>query len=175
MLQVAYCDSQIYAAELNKFKTSEFFKFIFNIVESGITSKIYSQRAELIINHMNPSIEKLEYGNSLVLCESTISHAINKLIIDVPSAIEIKKCSIDACDTQVVSTLKYITFQVNDGETIKELQTYINTRTETEYINCGDNCKGVKTITTDISKMHLFIDILYWEGKLFYYYYLLKY
>lgn len=175
MLQVAYCDSQIYAAELNKFKTSEFFKFISNIVESGITSKIYSQRAELIINHMNPSIEKLEYGNSLVLCESTINHAINKLIMDVPSAIEIKKCSIDACDTQVVSTLKYITFQVNDGETIKELQTYINTRTETEYINCGDNCKGVKTITTDISKIHLFIDILYWEGKLFYYYFLLKY
>lgn len=90
MLQVAYCDSQIYSTEINTFTTSDFFRFISNIVENGITPKTYSQRAELIMNHMNPSIEMLEYGNSLVLCESTIGYAINKLIMDAPSAKEIK-------------------------------------------------------------------------------------
>lgn len=167
MLQVAYCDSQIYATELNKLKTSDFFRFISNIVESGITSKIYSQRAELIINHMSPSIQMLDYGNSLVMCESTISHAINTLIDDAPTAVEIKKCSVDACNPQVESILKYITFQVNNENNIKELQSYINTRTQTEYLNCGDICSGLKTITTNISKIHLFIDVLYWDGKLF--------
>lgn len=166
MLQVAYCDSQMYASELNKFTKSNFFGFIFNIVESGITSKTYSQRAELIINHMSPSIQMLEYGNSLVMCDSTIGYVINALM-DAPTAIEIKKCSIDACDTQVESILKYLTFQVNHDDNIKELQSYINTRTLTEYLNCGDNCSGIKTITTTISKIHLFIDILFWEGKLF--------
>jgi len=167
MLQVAYCDSQIYSTEINTFTTSDFFRFISNIVENGITPKTYSQRAELIINHMNPSIEMLEYENALVLCESTIRYAINKLIMDAPSAKEIKKCSINSCDAQVESILKYLTFQVSDKNDIKELQSYIDTRTQTEYMNCGDNCSGIKTITTAISKIHLFIDILYWEGRLF--------
>jgi len=79
--------------------------------------------------------------------------------MDALTATEIKKCSIDACDTQVESILKYITFQVNDDDNITELQSYINTRTLTVYLNCGDNCSGIKTITTNISKIHLFIDI----------------
>ncbi|CAI6354667.1 unnamed protein product [Macrosiphum euphorbiae] len=95
---------------------------------------------------MNPSIEMLEYGNSFVLCESTIGYAINKLIMDASSAKEIKKCSIDSCDTQVESILKYLTFQVSDKNDIKELHSYIDTRTQTEYMNCGDNCSGIKTI-----------------------------
>lgn len=38
---------------------------------------------------MNPDVQVLEYGNSVVKCDATISHVITALLRDIPTANEV--------------------------------------------------------------------------------------
>lgn len=51
-----------------------------------------------------------------------------------------------------------------EGE-LNTLQAFLDHRTKKEYPTCT-LCDNKKTIETKISKLHIFIDVLYWEGKL---------
>jgi len=46
------------------------------------------------------------------------------------------------------------------------LQQYLNDRTYIQQRECKNaNCEGITTIKKIISKMHIFIDVLFWEGN----------
>lgn len=48
---------------------------------------------------------------------------------------------------------------------LEYLQTFLDERTETNFINCSQiGCDNLKSVKTNISKLNLFIDIVYWEG-----------
>jgi len=109
----------------------------------------------------------LEYGNSLISCETTVGFIINELLRENPSAIETINCSSTNCNSKSERSVMYLTHQINTEGQIKDLQTFLMERTKQDYImTCGPNCDNVKTLETNISKIHLFIDALYWEGKL---------
>lgn len=113
---------------------------------------------------MNPKHQMFEYGNSLVLCDDTVGHILNSLMTDIPSAIEEISCSLNACFSRFKRNVQYVTFQINKEGDIGELQQFLDQRAVSENMNCGQNCIGTKHIYTTISKINLFIDILYWEG-----------
>jgi len=55
---------------------------------------------------------------------------------------------------------------MNNDDTISKLQKFLDDRLVDEFLICGHNsCRSLKTATTRISEMHMFIDILLWEGK----------
>lgn len=141
IFQVAYCDSQNYVADLNKLEESSYLKFIGTIVESG-TSEIYSQRADFIIRYVSPKFQKLDYGNSLTLCDNTVCHILNILLADIPSALEEISCSINTCGNRSERGVSYLTFQINKDDDLRELQSFINQTTKIEYFYCGQNCSG---------------------------------
>lgn len=143
---------------------SDFINFICKILNSGITSASYSQRADLIINNLTVEIKEMEYATTLVVCASTIGHVIDSLMEKYPSAKEISNCPV--CKNINKRKIMHFTFQINDDDNISKLQNFFDERLEKDFLICGHNdCKGLKTVTTDISKMHIFIDILIWEGK----------
>lgn len=107
-LQVSYCDSNSYGEKLNFGKKSSFFNFIEDIIKNGITAYTYSQRADIVLTSLNPAIQELEYGNSLVSCESTAGFIINELLREYPSAIEAINCSSNNCNSKWVSNLSNI-------------------------------------------------------------------
>lgn len=167
MFQVSYCDSRNYSAWVNSIKGSKFFNFITNIVASGISASTYSSRADLIMTFIKPKVQKLEYNNILAQCDDTISHVINAMLQDYPSITEDIKCSEKSCQTTSQKNHQYITFQVTSQEDINGLQNFLIERTKIKYLNCAKECGGMKTINTNVSKTHLFIDILHWEGKIY--------
>jgi len=57
----------------------------------------------------------------------------------------------------------FLTYQVNSNQLFEGLQTFINNRIISENSKCIKDC--YTTISTNLSDMHLFIDILFWEGK----------
>lgn len=87
---------------------------------------------------------------------------------DIPTAIEEISCTLNTCSANLQRNLYYITFQINKECEIGELQSFLENRTELENMNCGQKCTGLKNISTTISKTHLFIDVLYWEGRYIY-------
>ncbi|XP_022183098.1 uncharacterized protein LOC111042707 [Myzus persicae] len=81
-----------------------------------------------------------------------------------PSAKEISNCPV--CKNINERKIMHFTFQINDDDNISKLQNFFDERLEKDFLICSHNdCKGLKTVTTDISEMHLFIDILIWEGE----------
>lgn len=82
-----------------------------------------------------------------------------------PSAEKIITCSLKNCINLTEQSIMFLTYQVNKENDILQLQTFLNKQLHLYKLPCGNNCQGVKTITTNISKMHIFIDILYWEGE----------
>jgi len=143
---------------------SDFIKFICNILNYGITSTSYSNRADLIINKINVEIKQMEYDTTLVVCASTIGHVINALMEKYPSAKDISDCPV--CKHTTERKIMNFTFQMNYDDKISTLQNFLDERLVNDFLICGHNdCQGLKTVTTSISEMHIFIDILLWEGK----------
>lgn len=165
MFKVSYCDSQNYSKMVDSINT-DYFRFISNIVKNGITSATYSTRADIIMHYLDPEIRSLEYDTTLAICDTTIGNVINKLFIDLPSLKEETECSSNVCLN--ISTINYnfLTFQTDMETNIGLLQQYLNDRTYIEQRECKNaNCEGITTIKKIISKMHIFIDILFWEGN----------
>lgn len=150
---------------MNFDKKSNYFNFIEDIIKNEITAYTYSQRADIILTSLDPEIQELEYGNSLVSCETTAGFIINELLNENPSAIENIKCSSNDCNFKSESSIMYLTYQINTEGQIKDMQTFLTERVKQDYMTCGPKCDNVKTLETNISKIHLFIDVLYWEGK----------
>lgn len=165
--QVSYCDSVNYAEKLDLFQENSFLKLISNVVKNGITSSTYTKRADLITSRMNVVLEPLHYDVTLAKCDTTSGHVLSTMLNDCPTATEERLCSNEDCTRAnkiYMHNLMFLTYQINNNNSIKELQTFLDERVTSEVKKCTDNCTS--TITTHLSRMHLFIDILYLEGKI---------
>lgn len=89
-------------------------------------------------------------------------------MVNFPSIKEVIKCSSSVCPEILNRDVIYITYQTDMQNNIDQLQQFLNDRANrmVQQKCVGDYCNGVKTVTSEISNMHLFIDILYWEGNL---------
>jgi len=89
---------------------------------------------------------------------------------DFPSVTETIQCSSNCeLSKKSIHSLVYLTYETTDGK-INDLQTFLDDRQRLEISGCSrmysDNiCNGKKEIISETSEMHIFIDILYWEGK----------
>ncbi|KAL5236646.1 hypothetical protein ACI65C_004056 [Semiaphis heraclei] len=161
---VSYCDNNKYSEMFDISEKSDFIKFICNILNYGITSTSYTNRADLIINNLNVEIKQMEYDTTLVVCASTIGHVIDILMEKYPSAKAISDCTV--CKYKTERKIMHLTFQMNYDDNISTMQNFLDERLVNDFLNCGHNgCRGLKTVTTSISEMHIFIDILLWEGE----------
>lgn len=145
-------------------KKNDFLNFISKIVKNGITSTTYSERADLIINKTNPNIQQLQYNTTLVNCETTISNIVSSMFKEFPTVKEKKICSFN-CQLNNHSTKIYLSYQT-DNKKINDLQNFLDSCLRSKQTTCG-SCKGKQEVMMDISNMHIFIDIFYWEGKYF--------
>jgi len=112
----------------------------------------------------------MEYNTTLAICDSTMGNVIHSLLTEFPTIKETIRCTLN-CQTKY-NTLVYLTYQTEDGH-INNLQRFINNRQPTEQSQCtqevsGICCDRVKQIISEFSDTHLFIDVLHWEGNLFY-------
>jgi len=126
-------------------------------------------RADLILNFLEPEIRPLEYNTTMAICDSTVGLVITKLLSDYPSLKEYVTCSSMICQNNSERQFIYLTYQIDSENKISNLQQFINDRTARIYdMNCFPSCSGNKTVTSAISNMHLFIDVLIWEGNQWY-------
>lgn len=64
-------------AEVNNMENENIFlTFILTIVKKGVTSVTYKERAEIILNNLNPEINSVYYDMTLVFCNMTMSTII---------------------------------------------------------------------------------------------------
>lgn len=112
----------------------------------------------------------MQYGTTLVSCDTTINNITNSMLKEFPTLKEKSVCSLNCKPTS--NSLKftiYLSYQTVDGK-IKNLQTFLDSRLQSGESTCGHMesgifCKGIKKNITEISDMHLFIDVFYWEGN----------
>ncbi|KAF0711022.1 Uncharacterized protein FWK35_00031160 [Aphis craccivora] len=167
LIMVSYCDSILYAENIDSVGQSQFLNFITKIIKNGITSSTYTERADIIITKLNPELKLTEYNTTLAICDSTMGNVVQSMFAEFPTIKETIRCTSNfqtKYNTQV-----YLTYQTDDGH-INNLQRFINNRQLTEKSLCtqdvsGNNCDGLKQILSEFSDMHLFIDVLHWEGS----------
>jgi len=113
----------------------------------------------------------MEYNTTLAICDSTMGNVIHSMLTEFPTIKETIRCTSNF--QTKYNTLVYLTYQTEDGH-INNLQRFIDNRQPIEQSQCtqevsGIYCDGVKQIISEFSDMHLFIDVLHWEGNLFLY------
>lgn len=114
---------------------------------------------------MEVNMQSLLYDITLAVCDTTAGYVIKKMLNDFPTAIETKICSKKLCPRykNTKNNIMFLTYQVNSGNLFEGLQTFINNRILSENTKCIEDC--ISTINIELSTIHLFIDILFWEGK----------
>ncbi|XP_050064844.1 uncharacterized protein LOC126553771 [Aphis gossypii] len=109
----------------------------------------------------------MEYNTTLAICDSTMGNVIHSMLTEFPTIKEAIRCTSN-CQTKF-NTLVYLTYQTENGH-VQNLQQYIDNRQHIKKSKCtqdvsGNICDGVKEIISEFSDMHLFIDVLHWEGE----------
>lgn len=173
LIMVAFCDSINFSNTLLQ-KNTKFIQFISNILKNGISSKSYTERAELIVEELNPNVEVLKNNVTLLICDTTAVEVIKAMLVDFPSVIKIIKCSNEDCEKHhpYQRAVNCITFQTTNGK-IEELQEFLINYLCKEKLTCSKNsqstkCNGFQTIEPTISPVHIFIEILFWKGMVIY-------
>lgn len=90
---------------------------------------------------------------------------------EFPTVLDSKQCSISTCDENTKCTIPvpYITLHISNGN-LKSIEDDVKKRLLVEKSSChyideeGNKCRGLKKIQPSISSMHLFIELLNWEG-----------
>lgn len=172
IFMVAYCTSKRYSEEINCLdNTNEFLSFVSSIVKKGINPTTYKERAQIMLSYLEPEKTKIDYDITLVSCHATTAFVIKKLFVDIPTAFDYTLCSNPKCDysTENKKPVTYITFHTENS--LDGLQNFLLERLSIDYLTCGHinqyqthPCSGDKTIRTEASTKHLFIEILKWEG-----------
>jgi hypothetical protein len=123
------------------------------------------------MKYLQPNIEYLDYGVKLASCETTVGNIIKELLIQLPTITDNIKCTIPTCTKNNPLFSSYITILVMNGN-LNLLEEDIKTRLMVETSKCqnrnrkGLNCNGIRTVEPKISAIHLFIELLNWEGIL---------
>jgi len=133
-------------------------------VKHGITSSTYAKRADIILRYLKPTTSELE-KITLINCETTAGNVVKKLMINFPSLREKIKCSVCSEESKIYSP--FITYQTNMVNKFSQLQQFLNERSKLmNNQKCmSNNCGGFKKVNSIFSNMHLFIDVLHWEGN----------
>jgi hypothetical protein len=123
------------------------------------------------MKYLQPNIEYLDYDTKLASCETTVANVLKELLIQLPTITDNIKCSIPTCTKNNPLLSSYITILVINGN-LNLLEENIKARLMVETSKCQNinrkkvNCKGIKTIEPRLSAIHLFIELLNWEGIL---------
>jgi len=138
-------------------------------VKNEITASTYSERVDIIINHMNPHLQPIEYDTILAACDATIITVINALSKDFPTLKLSTVCSSSSCSPIFPLSKVHLSYQTTDGK-IRKLQEFLDNcitpeKSKCEYMLSDKSCEGIKEVIPNISELHLFIDIFFWEGK----------
>jgi len=150
-------------------RQNSFFNFIIQIVKNGITASTYSERVDIIMNHMNPQLQPIEYDTTLAACDATIITVINALLKDFPTLKLSTICSSSSCLPIFPLSKVHLSYQTTDRK-IRKLQEFLDNcitpeKLKCEYMLSDKSCEGIKEVIPNISELHLFIDIFFWEGK----------
>jgi len=118
---------------------------------------------------MNPQLQPIEYDTTLAACDATISTVINSLLKDFPTVKLTTICSSPNCSPVFPTSKVHLSYQTTDGK-IRKLQEFLDNCITPEQSKCGymlsdTPCEGIIEIISNISELHLFIDIFFWEGK----------
>lgn len=99
IFMVSYCDSRRYSLEINRMENANrLFSFVSTIVQKGITSSTYKERAEIILHNLEPDVNTVDYDVTLVSCQTTVSTIIKKMFKNIPTAIDQIICSNNECE-----------------------------------------------------------------------------
>jgi len=118
-------------------------------------------------------VEYLEYNTTLAVCDTTVGNVFKQLLIEFPTVLDNIQCTVPTCNktTKCPIPVPYITLHITNGN-LNSLVEDIRNRLLIENSTChhvdikGNMCKGLKTIHPIASSMHLFIELLNWEGIL---------
>lgn len=122
------------------------------------------------VHHLNPPIQMMSYETSIAKCDTTMGNIINIFLKNIPTLRDMIKCSNLNCKKSTMTIIPYITINIKD-DNINDLEVMVERRVSEETTICGhsdnDNipCTGYKTIRPVVSKLHIFIELLYWNGK----------
>jgi len=113
----------------------------------------------------------LEYNTTLAVCDKTVGNVFKQLLIELPTVFDSIKCTISTCNktTKCPIPVTYITLNITNGN-LNSLAEDIRNRLLIKNSTChhddikGNMSKGLKTIHLIASSMHLFIELLNWEG-----------
>ncbi|KAL5246181.1 hypothetical protein ACI65C_013589 [Semiaphis heraclei] len=125
----------------------------------------YSERVDIIMNHMNPQLQPIEYDTILAACDATIVTVINALLKDFPTLKLSTICS-SSCFSPIFPLSKvHLSYQTTDGK-IRKLQEFLDNcitpeKSKCEYMLSEKLCEGIKEVIPNISELHLFIDIFF--------------
>lgn len=125
------------------------------------------------MKYLQPNLEVLSYGITLAKCDITAGHILQSLLYDLPSALDTVLCSVEDCErSEIIPTPFTILMYNSNNNKLDGLQRFIDTRLSTEVSKCGyatnrsNPCNGQKTTTVRGSNMHLFVEVLNWQGKI---------
>lgn len=122
------------------------------------------------VHHLNPPIQMMSYETSIAKCDTTMGNIINIFLKNIPTLRDMIKCSNLNCKKPTMTIIPYITINIKD-DNFNNLEVMVERRVSEETNICGhvdnDNipCTGYKTISPVVSKLHIFIELLYWNGK----------
>jgi len=124
------------------------------------------------IDYLNPPIEIIDNDISMAKCDTTMGNVINIFLKDLPILKNFITCTNPKCKKTIVTSIPipYITVNVKN-DNLDELENVVKLRINNETTLCGhvddleSPCDGYKTIRTDVSKLHIFIELLCWNGK----------
>ena len=116
-------------------------------------------------------MEYLEYNTTLVVCDTTVGNVFKQLLLEFPAVLDNIKCTISTCNktTKFPIPVPYITLHITNGN-LNSLEEDIGNRLLIDNSTChhvdtkGEMCTGQKTIRPIASSIHLFIELLNWEG-----------
>lgn len=173
LLMVSFCDSKLYSCGLLENKT-QFIDFVSKLVTNGINLNTYVERAELILEFLNPNLQTLQYNSTLILCDTTPKTIFKAMISEFPTIKEISKCFYNSCKEyqKKSENICFITYCTSNGA-IDGLQDFLCERLMAEekkyyFINNSNNspCISTRKIEFELSPLHDMVEILYWEGKI---------
>lgn len=150
-LLVAYRDRTTYYEYINNIPKHNVFDFIKMISASGISEKIYKERAIILGNIFKPL-------NGRITCTSNIGYLLEKhLLQDIPSYEISEHCSICEWVNQEKTALIQINTKPIYKQGIHGLQNALTDKTQNDNRKCKRCSNNIASTFTP--GMHLFIDI----------------
>lgn len=113
----------------------------------------------------------MAYNVNLATCDTTVDKIIISLMCDLPTGFDTVMCSDRNCERSKNTPIPILMF-TTENEKLDGLQEFLNLRIKTTITKCGymmntsNPCNGQKSSSVRLSDMHIFVEILNWQGKI---------